>query len=487
MAKFPSNQKLTFWAENGLNVLFTGPHGVGKTAMAELTFNEIFGERGKDWLYFSAATMDPWVDFVGVPKERKSEDGVSYLELVRPEVFARDQVKAIIFDEFNRAPKKVRNAVMELMQFQSINGHKFENLQCIWAAVNPAEDDENNYDVEEIDPAQRDRFHVFYEFGYDVSIPYFAEKYGDKGKLACDWWKGLTDELKKAVSPRRLDYCMKVYTLGGSIKDILPAGVPCQDLLSQLKSGSFLTILENIKNGSVSQEEIAEHLKDQNFFNYAEGKIKESNDLCAVLMPSFSSEQVVKFFKSNSIDKMKSVLNMLDEDNTNEDFIETLRDIYNSTEGHIAQTKRSKIGDWLIKHGGLYEYNGDSKDMKEFLSNEPENVHDENTHHRTQRLQHFINYVGDNGLEDLKRVEELHKAVVRNWLVMLSRSQEKTLANELLERVGTSLNFVKKNNNKKNLIEFFKSSEFNEVSDDKIQRNLEAIVECLTTGKKLSD
>ena len=43
-------------------------------------------------------------------------------------------------DEFSRAHKKVRNAVMELIQFKSINGRKFKNLKIVWAAINPDDD-----------------------------------------------------------------------------------------------------------------------------------------------------------------------------------------------------------------------------------------------------------------------------------------------------------------------------------------------------------
>jgi MoxR-like ATPase len=54
----------------------------------------------------------------------KDEKG-SYLELVRPKAFRDDEVQALFFDEFNRSHKNKRNAVMELMQFKSINGRKF--------------------------------------------------------------------------------------------------------------------------------------------------------------------------------------------------------------------------------------------------------------------------------------------------------------------------------------------------------------------------
>lgn len=58
-----------------MNVVFRGRHGVGKTTMVIDAFNR----KKLKWLYFSASTMDPWVDLIGVPKEHKDADG-SYLE-----------------------------------------------------------------------------------------------------------------------------------------------------------------------------------------------------------------------------------------------------------------------------------------------------------------------------------------------------------------------------------------------------------------------
>ena len=123
------NEKLDFWIQNSYNVLFVGKHGVGKTSIIKNAFERA----GLRWKYFSASTLDPWVDLVGVPKEIQTEEG-NYLDLVRPKEFQYDEVDALFFDEFNRSHKKVRNAVMELLQFKSINGKKFNNLKIVWAA-----------------------------------------------------------------------------------------------------------------------------------------------------------------------------------------------------------------------------------------------------------------------------------------------------------------------------------------------------------------
>ena len=220
------DSKIDLWIKNNLNVLLVGTHGIGKTSIIESAFTR----HNVKWRYFSAATMDPWVDFIGVPKEQTTDDGVSYLGLIRPLEFQNDDIEFLMFDELNRAPAKVRNAVMELIQFKSINGKKFHNLRAVWAAINPY-DEEETYDVDELDPAQQDRFHVIYTLPTTPSKQYFTDKYGnDMAQRAIEWWSTLTDTVRPLVSPRRLDYALEMYCKGGDLSDILDKTVPRIDI-----------------------------------------------------------------------------------------------------------------------------------------------------------------------------------------------------------------------------------------------------------------
>jgi len=229
-----AKEKLDFWLANNYNVLFAGKHGVGKTTVVL----EAFDRMGLRWLYYSASTMDPWVDMIGVPKEKTNpETGVSTLELIRPKEFQNDEVEAIFFDEFNRSHKKIRNAVMELIQFKSINGKKFKNLKVIWAAINP-DDEEDTYDVERLDPAQEDRFHIKVAVPYKPSAEYFSGKYGrDTARAAISWWNGLPTEQQDKVSPRRLDYAMDIFVRGGDLRDVLPHDSNISKLITTLDNG----------------------------------------------------------------------------------------------------------------------------------------------------------------------------------------------------------------------------------------------------------
>lgn len=174
-------------------------------------FQEEFGD---NWAYFSAATMDAWVDFIGVPKAVTRKDGTTVLDLIRPARFADDKVEALFFDEYNRSPVKVCNAVMELIQFKSINGRKFKNLKVIWGAINPWDEDEK-YHVEKVDPAQLDRFPIKIDMPYKLERSYFKKKHGAIATPFMQWWNLHSQEIKYKISPRLLDQSIDIYKVGG--------------------------------------------------------------------------------------------------------------------------------------------------------------------------------------------------------------------------------------------------------------------------------
>jgi hypothetical protein len=290
----PPSADYDFWIKNDLNVLFIGKHGIGKTESVKEKFKEHFGDR---WMYMSASTMDPWVDFIGVPKEVKDDTtGETYLELVRPKRLQNDEVEAIMIDEYNRAPAKVRNAIMELIQFRSINGKKFNNLKVIWAAINP--DDDESYDVERLDPAQRDRFPIQVHLPYDVNLEFFQKRYGAQGEIACAWWRNLEDDLKNEISPRRLSYVLDVFNLGGGLSYVLPEQANLHELVTQLTEGSYTERMKDLFL-SGSDEEITEAFSNENFFNGTEKAVAKNKDYIKRFVPHFPKERLLLFYLSS--------------------------------------------------------------------------------------------------------------------------------------------------------------------------------------------
>lgn len=281
-----------FWIRNNFNVLFVGKHGVGKTSL----INKAFELAGLNWKYFSASTMDPWVDFIGVPKE-KVEDGRSYLDLVRPKELEDDTLEAIFLDEYNRSHKKVRNAVMELIQFKSINGKKFNNLRMIWAAINPEDDEDEEYDVEKLDPAQADRFHVKVEIPYKPSRAYFTSRYGrEMSAAACEWWSQLPKNVKNEVSPRRLDYALETFNLNGDLSYVLPKSSNVGKLIYSLNEGPILEKLNDLCSGKEDPEEF---LKSENNYAASIETILKKDKYKKILLPHLEKEKLSSLLSKN--------------------------------------------------------------------------------------------------------------------------------------------------------------------------------------------
>jgi MoxR-like ATPase len=272
----------------GFNVMFHGKHGVGKTHMVMDAFERAGWEKDVTYKYFSAATMDPWIDFIGVPREMEDDKG-PYLELVRPKDFRDGNVEAIFLDEYNRAPKKIRNAVMELIQFKSINGHKFPNLKVVWTAVNP---DDGNYDTEGMDEAQKDRFQAHVEVPFKPDPKYFAHKFGkDMAEAAISWWKSLSTEVQPKVSPRRLDYALEAYNMGIELRGaILPKASNVSKLLEDLAKGPAERRFNQLLT-SQKRRPMQEFLQDENNFSDCEKVIAGDDGAIQFCLTMLSPEK----------------------------------------------------------------------------------------------------------------------------------------------------------------------------------------------------
>lgn len=297
---------LQFWLSQNLNVMFEGRRGVGKTAMVKA----LFESAGLKWKYFSAATMDPWCDFVGIPRATVREDGKEVLEYVLPAEFADDSVEAIFVDEFNRAPKKVRDAVMELIQFKTINGRPFKNLRVVWAAINPKDEEEGTekYQVEDIDPAVLDRFHVFVRVPYAPDRKYFEGKYGSNGRSAVNWWHELPESAQKDVSPRRLEYGLQILQAGGNTAYVFATTTLATTFAKAVKNGSTTDLIEKMVNENDVAGATA-FLKDANNIDAVSHMLKDKkvDAIAKFYLPLYPAEKLTVAI-SKSVRMMKWVV-----------------------------------------------------------------------------------------------------------------------------------------------------------------------------------
>ena len=350
----PTPRHMESWLNAKVNVLMMGLHGVGKTALITSAFNEKYGELGKDWLYFSGPTMDPWCDFAGVPREATDKNGNKHLEFILPKALADGTVKGIFIDEYNRSHKRVRNAVMELSQFKRLNGHVFPNLEVIWVAINPA-DEEGTYDVDEIDPAQFDRFQVHIELPYRPDKAFFVNAFGRYvAEVAMTWWKALPDSAKKVVSPRRLEYALNHHAHNLDIEEVLPRESNPKALkvaLSETPAKMQMNDIADAKDKNKGKEFIA----NENNFALCQADIVKNRNLIKFFVPLMPKEKISMLFDSsasvrqfclsqlNSDKKITDVVMAIKEAGVNQSHVREINRALNNTR-QAASAEMAKEG-----------------------------------------------------------------------------------------------------------------------------------------------
>jgi hypothetical protein len=248
--------------------------------------------------------LDPFVDFVGVPREEKDKSGKTFLDFVLPKHFVLGKIKAIFIDEYNRSHKKVRNATMELVQFKSINGRKFPELKAVWVGINPFTEDEldQSYDVEELDPAQLDRFQIQIKLPYQADLNYFKSKFdAETAKSAVEWWNSVPNMVKYKVSPRRLDYALDIHKMGGDVFDVLPLESNPSKLVTLLTIGNIEDKLKSIFENS-DYEDAKKLLNSENNYQSAIPFMLKNKEYKRFFLPVLSEERLTSlFFKEDSV------------------------------------------------------------------------------------------------------------------------------------------------------------------------------------------
>ena len=344
-------KKLKFYAEKQYNVLLEGKHGVGKTAI----ISSVIKDMGWNLLVLNSSTIDPYTDFIGVPTRIQSENEMGkkfeYLDMVLPKQFALDEVDAIFLDEINRGRKETLNGLLDLIQHKTIKNKKLSRLKVVWAAQNPYDDsleeDEQIYNVKPLDPALKDRFHIFIDVPFKLNKNYLNNKYNGFYKPFAEWWVELPEDLQFFCSPRRLDYAMDIFQAGGGLEDVLNKKLPIKILKNKIQEYLSNNKRDELKvqiNTSTEKEAI-KLINLENIFIVVD--LIKKNEIDIKYLKSINTDFIEHYLISNNDSEFASMIDTYQEKNPNfqisTSLNEVLKENVNKIDEIISNNLKSTI------------------------------------------------------------------------------------------------------------------------------------------------
>mgnify|MGYP003984425257 CR=1 FL=1 len=149
-----------------------GRHGIGKSELVYQLADKLSGilgdefasKYGKDYVFpiveRRASQMADTGDVIGVPEPKDSDFGrITTFAPMGWFAKACSEPCILFFDEVDRANNDVRQSLMELTDSRKIAGHTLHPDTIVISMVNGGSHDENNsYQVSELDPAEHDRW-----------------------------------------------------------------------------------------------------------------------------------------------------------------------------------------------------------------------------------------------------------------------------------------------------------------------------------------
>jgi hypothetical protein len=286
---------IKFALDENLNLLVESTSGTGKSTiiLEELKKHKI------NFKYFSAALIDPFIELTGIPFSVKSNEK-TYIDYALPK--GLEDVEVFFIDEYNRAPKKTLQCLMELVQWKSINGRKLPKLKCVFAAINPYDADNEEYNVEYMDLAQADRFQLRVKMESKINFEFFEKKYGKKiATAACDYYNKLPKEIRsKVLTPRRVEYGLDVWLKGGSLRWVFPeTETNISSLEKQLADGSYV---EQMQTTFQSRDEFKakKQMQDQNFYFNTRDDIFQDKEKIEFFLPLISAEEMTALLSNDT-------------------------------------------------------------------------------------------------------------------------------------------------------------------------------------------
>ena len=185
-------------------LLLWGHAGLGKSELCEQVANEL----NIPFVATNLSTLEA-PDLQGLPLIK--DNMTTY---ARPGLLPQGERGIWLLDEINRAPLEIRQALMQLLTTRTVNGHKLGESWLIVAAGNLS-DDNQQYSVDELDPALEDRFaHYRLVPQMKTVVKYLKDKHGME-HLGVRWLSSdnsIVSVSGRGASPRSFDAMCKALT-----------------------------------------------------------------------------------------------------------------------------------------------------------------------------------------------------------------------------------------------------------------------------------
>lgn len=165
IAEFMELAKASLDRKDPVNVCFSGPPGLGKSALVE----QWATSNGYKYLDVRLAQMEA-PDVRGIQREIP---GTGRLQYLLPNMWPETGKVVINLDELNRAPRSNMNAVLSILQERRIGELTLSPEAIIVSCINEGPE----YDVSEMDPAIKDRLlMVPVEYDHNTFLSYAEAK-----------------------------------------------------------------------------------------------------------------------------------------------------------------------------------------------------------------------------------------------------------------------------------------------------------------------
>lgn len=212
---------LPFLKQAGLVPNIIGKHGIGKSSVVA----QYAKEEGYSFHPFFLSQMNDCGDLLGLPEFDRDKNGKAIsTSFIHPAKLPKKPRSILFFDELNRAPKELLQAIFQLALEGTVHDYTLPEDSMIIMAMNPATDDYSVLDF--ADKAFADRFvHINLDPTHEEFHSYMTSRYGTSA--VSEFLKQQTKLLEETdLAPVTLDFVKPSRRSWDRLQKLENTGIP---------------------------------------------------------------------------------------------------------------------------------------------------------------------------------------------------------------------------------------------------------------------